>query len=305
LVHEVKDAFYEYVYLRSAIDIATESVELVRHFEEVARAKYITATAQHPDIIRAQIELATLEDKLKALGELRAPIVARLNAALNRPNGKTLPWPTRKEAPVVNVDRLALFDALKRQNPQLLAKQFELASALSRVELARKKFYPDIAVGVDWIDTDRAADPSVRGSGKDPVILMFSMNLPLWRRSYRAANLQARATARRFAYEKDDLENSLLAQVERALYDYEDSGRKSRLYGDVLVPKAEELVGASETAYAAGTIDFLSLIDAEQTLLRFQLQRERAWANRQQKLAKLEMLVGAELAPAGSRQTPR
>jgi len=62
------------------------------------------------------------------------------------------------------------------------------------------------------------------------------------------------------------------------------------------VPKAEELVGASESAYSAGTVDFLSLIDAQQTLLRFQLERERAWANHQQRLAELEMLVGADLS---------
>jgi len=55
-------------------------------------------------------------------------------------------------------------------------------------------------------------------------------------------------------------------------------------------------VGASETAYSAGTVDFLSLIDAERTLLRFRLERERARANQQQRLAELEMLVGAELS---------
>ena len=132
-------------------------------------------------------------------------------------------------------------------------------------------------------------------SGKDPVIAMLTLNLPIWRQSYRAGELQARAMARRTQHEKTDLENTLLAQTERALYDYDDNGRKLSLYGDVLVPKAEELVGASETAYTAGTVDFLSLIDAEQTLLQFQLERERAWANRQQMLSQLEMLVGADL----------
>jgi outer membrane protein TolC len=61
------------------------------------------------------------------------------------------------------------------------------------------------------------------------------------------------------------------------------------------VPKAQELVGASESAYQGGTIDFLSLIDAQRTLLKFELLRERAVTDNQQKLAELEMLVGAEL----------
>ena len=67
LFAEVKDAFYEYTYLAR-----------IQHFEEVARTKYITATTGHPDVIRAQIELARLEEKLKTLEELRKPIVAGL-----------------------------------------------------------------------------------------------------------------------------------------------------------------------------------------------------------------------------------
>ncbi|MBN2133817.1 MAG: TolC family protein, partial [Sedimentisphaerales bacterium] len=246
LFYDVKDAFYEYVYLRRAIDNARENLELVKHFEELARTRYVTAEARHPDVVRAQIELATLEDKLATLEELRRPIVARLNAALNRPGG-ALPWPRLEEATVVEVDRPHLFKRLRDQNPQLQAKRFELESARSRVELAKKRFYPDLGVGIDWIQTDEASAAGVSDSGKDPVILMFSMNLPLWRKSYGARELQARAQARQIANEKDDIENSLVAQVERVLYDVEDSERKLKLYGDVLVPKAEELLGASET----------------------------------------------------------
>jgi cobalt-zinc-cadmium efflux system outer membrane protein len=295
LFNEVKNAFYEYVYLASAIDIAKENLVLLRHFEEVARAKYIAATAQHPDVIRAQVAVAKLEDRLKSLQELRGPIVARLNAALNRPTQAALPWPRRPETSAVQVTPEALFAALRRQNPQLGAKEFELHGAQSRIELAKKKFYPEIGLGLDWIETGEARMSGVPESGKDPVIAMLTLNLPIWRQSYRAGELQARAMARRTQHEKNDLENTLLAQTERALYDYDDSGRKLSLYGEVLVPKAEELVGASETAYTAGTVDFLSLIDAEQTLLQFQLERERAWANRQQMLSQLEMLVGADL----------
>ena len=79
------------------------------------------------------------------------------------------------------------------------------------------------------------------------------------------------------------------------MYDFENSNRTLRLYRDVLVSKAQELLGASETAYKTGTIDFLSLINAQQKLLEFQLRYERATADNQQKLAELEMLVGSDL----------
>jgi outer membrane protein TolC len=124
---------------------------------------------------------------------------------------------------------------------------------------------------------------------------MFSMNLPIWRESYKAAELQAKANVRKTSQQKTEVENTIIARAEQVLYDFDDSDRKIKLYGDILVPKAEELLGASETAYKGGTIDFLSLIDAQRTLLKFQLLYERAVTNNQQKLAELEMLAGTQL----------
>lgn len=286
LFFEVKEAFYEYTYLARAIEIASENLELVKGFEEVVRIKYMATAATHPDFIRAQVELAKIEDVLKNLEDLRKPIVARLNAALNRRRFEMLPWPRREKFVPVQMQRRELIELLRQNNPELAALDFELEAEKSRVELAKKKFYPDIGVGVDSIQTD---------GGEDAVILMFSLNLPIWRDSYKAAELQAKANARKTTQQKRQSENTIIARAERVLYDFEDSFRKIQLYGDILVPKAEELLGASETAYTGGTIDFLSLVDAQKTLLEYQLRYERAVTDNQQKLANLEMLAGTEL----------
>jgi cobalt-zinc-cadmium efflux system outer membrane protein len=296
LFFEVNDAYYEYVYLASAIKIAQENLELIKHFEQVARTKYATAAIGHPDVIRAQVELAKLEDHVKTLEELRTPIVARLNAGLNRQSLEMLPWPQeRQNLQTEKVGREKVIALLRQQNPQLKALDFERQAAAGRLELAKKKFWPDVGVGLGWIDTGSAMNPNTPDSGKDPIILMFTMNVPIWRDSYKAAELQAKADVLRTTQQKTETENVIIARAERALYDFEDSSRKINLYGNVLVPKAEELVRASETAYQAGTIDFLSLINAQQKLLEFQLRYERAVADNQQGLARLQMLVGSEL----------
>ncbi|MHC4114216.1 MAG: TolC family protein [Planctomycetota bacterium] len=295
LFWQVKDAFYEFAYLSMAIGIARENLELLQHFEEIARTKYRAATATHPDIIRAQVELAKLEDILKSLEELREPIVARLNSVLNRPSDAELAWPKKAPTRQVQLNRQYIIESLKEANPQLAELNWEVEAAKAKVELAKKKFYPDIGVGLDWIQTDDAASGSVRDSGKDPVVLMFSMNIPLWQDSYKAAERQAKATVRKTEYQRIDTENKTIAQAIQVLYDVEDSQRKMHLYGNILVSKAQELVQASEAAYRSGTIDFLSLIDAQRMLLKYTLDHERAITNNQQKLAELEMLIGTEL----------
>jgi len=128
---------------------------------------------------------------------------------------------------------------------------------------------------------------------------MISLTLPIWSDNYKAARRQARAQLARSAHEKTQMENTLAGQAQQLLYEFEDSKRKIKLYRDVIVPKAEEMLVASESAYQAGTIDFLSLIDAQRMLLQYQLHYERVTAENAQKLAKIEMLAGTEL-PAGS-----
>ena len=55
------------------------------------------------------------------------------------------------------------------------------------------------------------------------------------------------------------------------------------------------MVTASESAYQAGSIDFLSLIDAQRLLLKYELFYQRSLAESAQKLAKIEMLAGIQL----------
>jgi len=295
LFWQVKDGFYEFAYLATAIDIARENLELLKHFEEISRIKYRTAEATHPDIIRAQVELARLEDVLKTLEKLEEPTVARLNSVLNRPADAKLVWPGKEPSREVQLDRKYIIEALVRTNPELGELNCEVEAAKAKVELAQKKFYPDIGVGVDWIQTGSAVSPGISDSGKDAVALMFSMNIPLWRDSYKAAERQAKAEVRKARQKRVDAENKTIAQAVRLMYDIEDSQRKTDLYGDILVSKAEELVQASEAAYRAGTIDFLSLVDAQRMLLKYRLDYERAVTEHRQKLAELEMLVGREL----------
>jgi len=140
LFWEVKDAFYEYAYLASAVEIARQNLELLKHFEDVARTRYRAAVGSHPDIIRAQVELATLEDVLRSLEELREPTVARLNAVLNRRSFELLPWPKKEEFEPVQVERQKVVVLLKQKNPELAAIDFDVEAARYRVELAKKKF---------------------------------------------------------------------------------------------------------------------------------------------------------------------
>jgi len=126
--------------------------------------------------------------------------------------------------------------------------------------------------------------------------LMFSMNLPLWQDSYAAGRRQARAQAAAQRRGRQEAENRLISQAQDSLYEYNDSRRKLRLYDEVLLPRAEELLEASKTGYQAAMVDFIGLIDAQRLLLQYELQYIRAAADNIQAVAAIERLAGQNMS---------
>ena len=79
------------------------------------------------------------------------------------------------------------------------------------------------------------------------------------------------------------------------MFRHTDALRKTQLYRDGLVPKAEQALNASYTAFQAGETDFLNLLDAQRQWLDFQLSYQRALTDLAIARAEIEMLTGEEL----------
>jgi outer membrane protein TolC len=296
LFYRVSDAYYEYYYLWRAINTVRENLGLVKKFERVARTRYKTAAGSHPDIIRSQVELGKLEDRLRTLQDLRGPMAARLNAVLDRSPEADIPWPGDVTEPTISVTDAELAAWLAQFNPELLALDAEIVKNKYRTELAKKGYFPDVSLGVGYIDTASSSGgrrPS--DDGKDPVVAMVSINLPIWWGKISAGVREARYSRLRLIHKKADRVNALNAELKLVLYRFRNAQRKIDLYRDSLLPKARQSIKATEASFRAGKASFLDLIDAERVLLEFQLAHERALANSRQRLAQLEMFVGRQI----------
>ena len=299
LFYTVKEAYYEYYYLARAITVTEENVQLITYLEKVARARYQTGSAKHADIIRAQVELGKLEDRLETLRDLRAPVSARLNAALNSPAKTFIPWPQQISEEVISFSDEQLLEQLSELNPELKAMDYMAAKGKAAALLARINDKPDVMVGLTLVDTDPAVMPVMSDSGKDPLVAMVSINLPFFRQDkYRAAKRQVEAQYLSAVNQRSNMENKLIARLKMVIYRFRDAERKINLYRDTLVPKAKQAFEVTQKAFSTGKAGFLDLIDTQRTLLQFQLSFERALTNHAQRLGELEMLVARELTRA-------
>jgi len=296
LFYEVTAAYDEYAYLHRAIDLAEQNVELVKHFEQVARARFAAAAGSHPDVLQAQIELEVLRDQLARLQDMLEPRRAELNRILNRPGTAPLPPPQPLEYRPVAASRDDVLAAVRQANPILAALDQQIQAARHRADLAAKRGYPDLTLGIGWIDTGRS-NAHIRDNGKDPVIATFSINLPIWIDSNNAHKRQAQAEARKARLERLQQENDLSARALNVLFELQDARRRIGLYRDGIIPKARQRLQVTEDSYRSGRVDFSTLVDAQRSLLAFELQYERAVTDHCRRLAELEMLTGRSLRP--------
>lgn len=295
LFHAVRTAYMEYAYLGRAVTIVSDNLELLKNIEASLRTRYEASGASVPSVIQTQVEIGKLEDRLLSLQKVRGPFVARLNAAMGSDRSTELPWPELPVESGADLSLDALQTALLAENPALKAARAVVEVAGSKRRLAETGYLPDFALGASVIDTERRSGVSLEDNGKDPVMLTLEMSLPVWLQKYGAAVREAEAEQSAAAAALEDKSQSLSADLQMALYRYEDAGRKRSLFIDTLIPKAEQALGAARRSFAAGKASFADLLETERSLLELQLMAERARTDREVALAELELLSGQDL----------
>ena len=288
----VTRAFADYAYLGRAIEVTEERLSLLGALDAVVRSSYSSGNASYGDVMKAQIGLARAEDSLASLLSRREASSARLSAAVGMREAGELPMPAAIPDAGAAPDALDA-DRFESSSPDLLALRHEAEAARYELRLSRRAYFPDLTVGLDYIETDDASMP-VDDSGKDPLVGVASINLPLWFGKQAAGVRQADSTleARERMTEQRTIE--LLAELRNSEFEFEDAVRRVALYRDRLVPAAEQSVAATDAAYRGGTADFDALVVAHEAALEFELALARSRADALIAAAKLARLTGSD-----------
>lgn len=283
-------ALHELAYIDSAIRITDENLNLIRSFEELIRARYRVGEGTHSELIRAQVELGQVENRLAQLNALRPVYVAELNASLNRSSSAGIERVNSAPAVRVATDASSLVATAQRTHPSLLA--FDERSEEQRLlaDVARSSGLPDFTLGVDYMFYE--GHVLQRSGAGDPVMVTMGMSIPLWREKIDAGVREALSRRLALSLERDGEANRIAAAIHRAWFEHMDADRRVRLFEQTLVPKAEESLRASLAGFRTGSTSFLDLLDTERTLLEFSIAVERARADRGKALARLNTLVG-------------
>jgi len=297
LVTETRRLAYELAFLDQWRDIVQADRSILDHYEELAESRYTAGVGIGQAVIKLQAEITKDESRLLQIADQRATIVAQLNALRDRPTGMEIEPPAVPEARrsgelMARLERQAL-----AARPEIARADAEISAAETGSELADLERFPDVTVGFTYTQVGQRDDGAGRanppqGNGDDIFGLTAAVNLPVWRDRIEAGLEEALAKKRA----AESSRRAVVTGIDRSLGELTErldlTWRQLRLFDDVLVIQAEESLSSAESAYSAGNINALDLLDAERVLLDVRTSTARARADWAITLARLEGAVG-------------
>lgn len=297
VVRQVKLAYFEAAYLASAIRIATEEEELLRHYESLARAQYAQGAGLQRDVVRIQAEITRVQGRLREFEGKRAGVQAHLNALRHQPTDGSLPRVRLGSRPVVGVDGDALRVTARTHAPDVKVAQARVALKAATARIAKRRRLPDLVVGAGWGVVGNRNDAPGRtnpppGNGEDTFHVSAGVTIPIRSAKYDAGIRQADAA---FAAAKDDHRNAV-ANVDAAVRSIASRllalDERLALAEGTLLPQAQTALSSTEDAYATGAVGVLDLLDGEEMLLGVRHDLARLHADYMKALAEMERAAG-------------
>ncbi len=299
LFSRVTQAWTAAVDLEREIELTQASLQLLAESESIARTAYEADRMPHDTLLRLQVELGKLEDRIARLHSMDQPRRAALNAAIGRPPHAPLLLPATMLTPTLDITIEEARAALEQNHPKLKAIDATITQHQSAAKAAQLAGLPRWTIGVTGTMVGDALDPTTPQSGADPLLATVGLTLPIWRDKYEGAELEAHARRLEAAANRAAQLDSMHAELTEAVFQYEESIARIERYTKALLPRAEDAVAVSIQALASGTGSATDVLDAVRTLLELQRTLDKSRAEAVNSEARVARLVGGspEISP--------
>ena len=292
---EVKAAYYEYFYYDKAIQATNQNKELLEKLSKISEAQYRVGKSMQQDVLRSQVEISMLVEKLTEFEQQRATAQARINAYLQQspetplpPAGEVVPNEIRYS--LDELYGLALSNDTASDRAQKMIERSQLG-----VTLAQKQYRPDI--GVSYMYQQRTAQPDMNGA-------TISVTIPVF---YRSKQRQAVAEATEDVVSAQKLRENRLNEVRFELKQQYLAAKAAdhliSLYSKGIVPQSSLALESSMAGYQVGKVDFLSVLANFTSVLNYETDYYRQVADYLTAIARMESLTGTDITTPGPENT--
>jgi cobalt-zinc-cadmium efflux system outer membrane protein len=269
LIASVSQSYYNLYANKAKQEVLIENIKLLETYETLSLISVEVGKASVVDVLRLQMRQNEMEQLKKVLEQQYLAEQTAFNNLLNRENDIEIFTLNKLIIPSVdfeiNSEDLAL-------HPELL-KYDKLYQSVEQSELLnQKESSPMIGFGLDYINVEKRPDMNFSDNGKDIIMPMVSVSIPIFNKKYKSKTKQNELQQREIVAKKQDRLNTLETLLDKAIND-RISARISYQTQTKNLKQAEDAEEILIGSYETGTIDFNDVLDIQELQLKFQMNQ--------------------------------
>ena len=291
IISEVKQVYFELFYFYKAVKITEQNREILSSFVDIARTKFSVGRGIQQDILRAEVELSKMDEKLVTFKRSKMTLKAKLNSLMDRQANTQID--NIEEILMTSHDHSeeSLYAKAKDSRTVLKAASYRISSTEELIRNARKNYFPDFNIGVSYTQREELSSSGM--GGVDFLSASIGITLPLYAGSKQSKRVEETTSLRRMNEERYlSVLNEIEFEIRDLLLRSNEKSELLDLFDNAIIPQAKLSLNSAISGYQVGKVDFLTLLDNEIILFYYELKRNRILVDHEKILARLESVVG-------------
>lgn len=283
---------YNLFYVRSSIKIVEEIKEQLQLVVQSEVAANKSSIGNLANVVKANVEHTMIDEELISLRQQEKEILHKISYL----SGKDVDI---KELTISEIDfkEISLDDVKEKieiNNPDINILKIDEEINGKEVILKQKEYYPDIELGISYMQRDSGAV----GSRPDMVSAKAQINIPLW---YKKKNIPMIAEMQKKQEMTKtlltDKKNELFYKAETVIERLKQWENLYKLYIEQLIPQTEIVFETLLSRYRTSSVEFMPIIDTVRMLLKYKKEVLMIKKEYLSNVSELNTLMGVQTAP--------
>lgn len=288
IVADARVAYYQLAFVQKAIETTEKDKDLLQKLAKITEAKFSVGSGIQQDVLKAQLEVSRLLQRLTVLRQEEATLRARLNSLMNRPPEAPLGRASELSKQELRYSLEELNQMALSNYPELKREERVIEQSQLALNLAHKEYYPDLTASFTY-QNRVSRQPEMFG-------WMFTVNVPIfYKNKQRQAVIEAGKMLSSARRSQEGVRTVLFFQIKEQYLQARAAEELLTLYGKAIVPQSTLALESSLASYEVGKVDFLTVLSNFVTVLDYELNYYQELSNYSQALARLEEMVGTEI----------
>ena len=294
ILRDITNAYFDLYSVHRTERYLKEERDYLTALKAITTSRYEAGSSRFSDILRIDVRLDGLTNRIENVGAEADVIHARLEELVGEPipMGLVLPDTLIQSPPFENI--AIARERMKSAHP--LMKKYALLeqSFEQKRQSATAMGYPMLTVGATYIMIDERTDAVLSDNGRDAIVFpQVGISLPINRGKYSSMTEEAELERQMAQQDRQAVANQLSRQLEESWNAMEDAQRDITTYQrqESLLRKTRDIVLEEYTTDVAGIDELLQI---ERELIEYRVRLLDAQVDFEHEKMNIRYLTGAE-----------